>query len=318
MTRYARQLTVIGAEGQDRLSRARVLVIGAGGLAAPLLPYLAGAGVGNIRLVDPDAVETSNLHRQTLFRMSDLGRPKASAAAEALAGLNPNCRIEPMVARLDPANVADLAAGCDLVIDCADSFAASYTLSDFAFDAGLPLISASVIGRQGYAGGFCDGAPSLRAVFPDLPGRAGSCATEGVLGPVVGIVGALQAEMALACLAGLRPSPLGRIVSFDAACHRFGGFGFAGAAEPACRVPFVAASDLRDADLLVDLRTPDEGPPVRAEMLRCPPDRIGPDLPQPGPEGRTVLCCRSGLRGWAAAERLTTMREGKLALLATG
>ncbi len=317
MTRYARQTQVIGATGQARLAQARVLIIGAGGLAAPLLPQLVGAGVGQITLVDPDMVEASNLHRQTLFRADDLGRPKANAAAAALAGLNPDCRITAVTLRLDPANVADLSDGCDVILDCADSFAASYTLSDHAYAAGLPLISASVLGRAGYAGGFCGGAPSLRAVFPDLPMRAGSCASEGVLGTAVGVIGSLQADMALGLLAGLEPSPLGRIIRFDGVRHRFGSFGFAGAPEPVAQVPFVAATDLRPEDLLIDLREPDEGPPVRDAMVRVAPSQIGADLPHPDSGGRTVLCCRSGLRAWTAAARLAGTRD-RLALLATG
>ncbi|MBU3028931.1 HesA/MoeB/ThiF family protein [Paracoccus marinaquae] len=320
MSRYARQIAVqgMGAAGQARLAGAHLLVVGAGGLAAPALQYLAGAGIGRIRLVDPDCVEDSNLHRQTLFRLSDRGRPKAVAAAETLTALNPDCRIEPLRQRLDPGNVASLSAGVDLILDCADSFAASYVLSDHAQDHGLPLISASALGLQGYAGGFCGGAPSLRAVFPALPRAAGSCASEGVLGPVVGTLGCLQAQMALAHLAGLDPSPLGRIVSFDAARFRFGGFDFGGAPEPARRIPFIAAEALRPADLLIDLRAPEEGPPLRAEMLRLSVDEIGPDTPRPAPGGRAVMCCRSGLRAWAATERLAASWDGEMAMLAVG
>lgn len=317
MTRYARQMQVIGPDGQARLGRAQVLVVGAGGLAAPLLPQLVGAGVGRITLVDPDLVAESNLHRQTLFRAADLDRPKVSAAANALEGLNPDCRITAVRARLDPANVDDLSDGCDLILDCADSFAASYILSDHAYAAGVPLISASVLGRGGYAGGFCGGAPSLRAVFPDLPARAGSCASDGVLGTAVGVIASLQADMALGLLAGLEPSPLGRIVSYDGARHRFSGFGFADAPEPMTQVPFIAAADLDPDDLLIDLRSPDEGPPVRPAMLRVAPSDLGPDLPHPARDGRTVLCCRSGLRAWRAAAGLAGTR-GRLALLATG
>src|SRR5690606_37700132 len=114
------------------------------------LQYLVGAGVGRIRLVDPDAVERGNLHRQTLFREGDLGRAKATAAAETLAALNPACEVEAVRTRLDPGNAAGLAGGADLILDCADSFAVSYILSDLCRAASRPFISASVIGTDGY------------------------------------------------------------------------------------------------------------------------------------------------------------------------
>lgn len=314
MTRYLRQEAVLGAAAQARIRAAAVLVVGAGGLGAPVLQYLAGAGIGHIRLVDPDRVEESNLHRQTLFRLTDIGQPKAEAAARTLHGLNPDCRIEPVSAALDPANAGALTAGMDLVLDCADSFAVAYILSDLCHDAGLPLIHAAVTGTEGYAGGFCGGAPSLRAVFPDLPQQMGNCAQDGVLGPVVGVLGAVQAQMALAHLGGL-PSPLGRIVSYDGQAQRFGGFSFAGAPEPARAARFIAPAQLRPGDLIVDLRAEDEAP-LYPGAIRGSVATAASLCPAQGQ--RVALCCRSGLRALAAAERLAGIWPGEITLVALG
>ncbi|SDE36622.1 Molybdopterin or thiamine biosynthesis adenylyltransferase [Paracoccus isoporae] len=320
MSRYARQLAVPGMDQakQDRLRAGSVLIVGAGGLAAPVLQYLAAAGVGHLRLVDPDRVELSNLHRQTLFRRSDLGQPKAVAAARALEGLNEDCRIEPLIMSLSPGSIAALTRGVTLVLDCADSFAVSYMLSDHCLEAGLPFISASVVGTDGSAGGFCGGAPSLRAVFPDLPQRLGSCAEDGVLGPVVGVIGGFQAQMALAVLAGLTPSPLGRMLTYDGLAQRAGGFSFIGAAEPAWRPRFIDASAIAPRDFVVDLRAPSEGPIAHPDARRLTVDRFGPDGPRPAAGQRAVFCCRSGQRAWTAAERLSAVWDGEIALIALG
>ena len=165
---------------------------------------------------------------------------------------------------------------------------------------------------SGYALGCCGGAPSLRAVFPDLPLRGATCATAGVMGPVVGMIGALQAQMALAVLLGLEPSPLGRLVSMDAASWRMGGFRFDRAPEPDAPLPFIAASQIAPGDLLVDLRA--ESAPFRPDARHLPPERITRLDP---PEGaRVVLACRTGLRAHNAGRDLQSIWPGRIALLA--
>lgn len=316
MSRYLRQMVLpeVGVAGQERIAAAHVLVVGAGGLGAPALQYLVGAGIGRITLIDPDTVEEGNLHRQPLYGMEDLGQPKVRAAARALARLNPEVALAPMAARLTPVNAPQLVAAADLVLDCADSHAASYTLSDACLVAGRPLISASALGLSGYVGGFCGGAPSLRALFPDPPDSGQTCASAGVLGPVVGMLGCLQAQMTLEIVLGLVPSPLGRFTRYDGG--RLTQFRFDNAPEQAGPC-YIAREDIGPDDLVVDLRPEAEAPrKITPDALRRPDyGDVGP-LPRPGQ--RVVLTCRSGLRAWRAAAALARRWPGEITLLALG
>jgi len=318
--RYARQtvLPEVGREGQARLAAASVLVVGAGGLGCPVLQYLVGAGVGRLTIVDHDTVEETNLHRQPLYSMADIGRPKAETAAAVLKRFNPVVEVISAVARLTPQNASTLVAGGDLVIDAADSFAVSYILSDACHAVGKPLISASVIGMTGYAGAFCGGGPSYRAVFPDVSVDGGTCASVGVLGTAVAILGSLQAHLALHMLLGLQPSVLGRVVTFDARRLAFGGFGFAGSPEPDRYVPFISPDAVVASDLVVDLRGPDEAPEPFAGGRRLSVETVDSLLKQPSYPARIVLCCRSGQRALAAADRLRERGAVDLALVALG
>ncbi|SMR70850.1 Molybdopterin or thiamine biosynthesis adenylyltransferase [Aliiroseovarius halocynthiae] len=314
MSRYARQIILpeVGADRQTRLAQARVLVIGAGGLAAPCLPLLAGAGIGHLTIVDGDTVALSNLHRQTLFTEADCGLPKAQAAASRCRAINSVITIEALDCKLTPANAPDLVTHSDLVVDCADNYAVSYLLSDICISQDTPLISASALGLGGYVGGFCGGAPSLRAVFPDAPGNDASCETAGVLGPVVGIIGAMQAQMALNILLGLTPSPLGQLVQFDAQSLRSASFRFDKATEPDRPFRFVAASELTDTDLIIELRQ--DAPVLHPLARRISLEQLAQNLPTL--DTRLALCCATGLRAWRAAEEITQKWPGEIVLVA--
>lgn len=317
MLRYDRQMILpeIGTEGQERLQMAHVLIVGAGGLAATILPALAAGGIGQMRLIDGDIVSESNLHRQTLFNAGNIGLPKVDCAVRALHQLNPDVIVEPVNQWLDPQNVCRSLEGVDLVIDAADSFAVSYMLSDACRLASVPLISASVLGRQGYVGGFCGGGPCLRSVFPDLPERAQNCSAAGVMGPVVAMMGALQAQMAMSALLGLTPSPIGQMVNVDLVNWRFSSFRFDDARIDGAAIPFISRSELRDADCVIDLRSVTEAPlPVITAAIRLDGEAVKNWQPPRG--RRVVLCCRSGLRAWRAARIIAAQGHRDLALLA--
>ncbi len=319
--RYARQavLPEVAAAGQARLAAASVLVIGAGGLGCPVLQYLAGAGVGRLIVVDHDTVEETNLHRQPIYGMADIGKPKAVVARHRLSGFNPNIAIDAVVERLMPQNAARFVAEADVVVDAADSFAATYILSDACQQAGRPLVSASVIGLTGYLGAFCGSAPSYRAVFPDVSVDGGTCATVGVLGTAVAVLGSLQAHLVLHLLLGLRPTVLGKVITFDARTLAFGGFGFAGTPEPDAYIPFISPDEVAPDDLVVDLRSLEEAPQSPfAGACRLDVDHVETVATQLLKSRRIVLCCRSGQRSLAAADRLRARGLANLALVALG
>ena len=326
--RYARQmiLPVVGEAGQERLRCARVLVVGAGALGSPVLQYLTGAGVGQIELVDADAVALHNLHRQILYTESDVGQAKARVAARRLQALNSEVQFHVHTIALNPRNAADWVAQADVVIDCADSFAVTYTLSDECCRQNTPYISASVLGLSGYVGGFCSGAPSVRALFDAPPQSAASCSSSGVLAPVAGMVASLQAQMALAVVLDLQPSPLGQMVTMDGAQYQFRSFRFDDAPEPDSDIgfPFIALSDVSQQDYVIDLRAADEilneamelRPAAPCQVQRMSAQELRENgLPAIAKSARLVLCCTTGLRAWRVARSLSAQWQAPIVLL---
>jgi len=252
--------------------------------------------------------------------MSDLGALKVEAARGALAALNPAVRVETRAERLTPANAPALVAGADVTVDAADSFAATYALSDACQRAGRPLVSASVLGLTGYVGVFCGGGPSYRAVFPELPRQAGSCAASGVLGTAVGVMGTLQAHLTLAVLLELQPPVRGRLINIDFRTLHVGGFSFANAPEvAAAALPFIAPGEVAGSDLVIDLRALSEAPqspfPAALRIAVEALERGEHSLPR---APRVVLCCRTGVRAWRAARALQAQGYRNVALVALG
>lgn len=219
--RYNRQVLLpeLGEDGQRRLAASAVLVVGAGGLGAPALTYLAAAGVGRIGIVDFDTVEESNLHRQILFSTEDVGRDKTEAASARLQALNPLIDVVGYDQRFDAASALDLLDGYDLVLDGTDTFATRYLVNDASVLAGVPNVFASISRFDGQASVFgAPGGPCYRCLFPEPPpaGLIPNCAEGGVLGVLPGLLGTIQATEAIKWLAGMGDPLVGRLLLADA------------------------------------------------------------------------------------------------------
>jgi adenylyltransferase/sulfurtransferase len=222
--RYSRQLVLPewGAAAQLAVTEASVLVIGAGALGAPVALYLAGAGVGRIGILDDDAVELSNLHRQLLHFTPDVGVAKAESAAAKLRYLNPDIVIEPYQVHADAENAAALVEGQNLVVDCSDSFATRYAVNAACCAARVPLVEAGVLGVSGLVMSIKPGRTACyRCAFPVEPHDAPRCADAGVLGPAAGVIGSLQALEALKLLTGVAPPITDGFLQVDLATAEF-------------------------------------------------------------------------------------------------
>lgn len=233
LERYARHIVLadIGGPGQQKLRAARVLVVGAGGLGAPLLQYLAAAGVGAIGIVDDDHVSLSNLQRQVIHGTDDIGRAKTDSAADAIARINPHVLVERHAFRLTAENIAALLAQYDIVADGSDNFATRYLVSDAAFHAKIPLVTAAVgpmdasltTLRPFEPNAAGEPNPTYRCLFPEPPpaGTVPACSEAGVLGALTGIVGSMMALEVIREIVGFGEGLVGRLLLFDARALRF-------------------------------------------------------------------------------------------------
>jgi molybdopterin/thiamine biosynthesis adenylyltransferase/molybdopterin synthase catalytic subunit/rhodanese-related sulfurtransferase len=327
---YSRQMALreVGAAGQDKLRRTSVLVVGAGGLGVPVMQYLAGAGVGRLGVVDADRLEPSNLHRQTWYELADCGEFKATLAARRIAGLNPDVRVDPHVLRLDAGNADAIAAGYDLILDCTDNFATKFLLNDLALRLRRPVFFASVYQYEGQlqlVRGDDDSA-CLRCVWPNATrdGIVGNCSEAGVLGPVPGVFGSLQALEALKFLLGLEGLGPNEMLIFDLVtlsaqrlrarrapdcdAHRRGGRPAPGADDESLEVEFADLADaLRQGYTLVDVRDSRErelAPLPASPSLHLPMSTLLGEAHRLELAGHYLLVCATGRRSTAAADLL--------------
>lgn len=336
LRRYSRHLLIpeVGLAGQERLARARVLVVGAGGLGAPVLQYLAAAGVGRIGVADDDAIDETNLQRQVIFATADVGRTKATVAAERLLALNPQIAVDPIVVRVDARNARELVALYDVVVDATDSFASRYVINDACRLEGKPDVYGSIFRFDGQVSVFAPGGPCYRCLFSEPPpeGTVPTCAEGGVLGVLAGMVGTWQANEALKLLLGIGRTLAGRLIVIDALEGRVRDFGIESdpqcplhgahqsifeVAEPprAPAAPFaVAPLDARELDAFLDAhphaRVVDVREPHEAALGLAP---RGIEMPASQFEARMhelssaetyVVACRIGAKSRWAAQRL--------------
>ena len=233
LERYARHIVLreIGGPGQNKLKQSKVLVVGAGGLGAPVLLYLAAAGVGTIGIIDDDAVSLANLQRQVIFKTVDIGKRKADVAARAISDLNPNLNVSARCVRLDAGNALDLISRHDLIVDGSDNVETRYLVSDACYFAGKPLVTAAL--------GVFDGSlttiraheknasgkpnPTYRCLFPEPPppGAIPACAEAGILGALPGVLGSLMALEVIREIVGFGEGLVGRLLMVDARDMRF-------------------------------------------------------------------------------------------------
>jgi adenylyltransferase/sulfurtransferase len=330
---YSRQIALkdVGVEGQAKLHAARVLVVGAGGLGVPVLSYLAGAGVGTLGIVDGDVLEASNLHRQPLYALDDVGGPKAGLAAARLRALNPEISVRVHAERLDARNVVQILDAYDFAIDCSDNFATKFLLNDACVLARKPAIFASVYQYEGQLQVYRPDEDNacLRCLWPEATrdGLVGNCAEAGVLGPVPGVLGSLQAIEALKLILDLPGQLRGDLLILDLlslATHRIRAPRAVSCRSGICaRITSIAPATETPADLevsfgslakaahdgyaIIDIRDDKEvasAPVTGVEHAHIPMSSLLEDHHALDPERRYLLVCARGSRSRAMALEL--------------
>jgi adenylyltransferase/sulfurtransferase len=336
--RYSRHLALkeIGTEGQERLGRARVLIVGLGGLGSPAALYLAAAGVGTLGVLDCDRVELSNLQRQVLFDSASVGSEKAIAAQTRLRALNPAIEVIAHAVELNAANARALLSAYDIVMDGTDRLATRYLINDACVLLGKPLVSAAIYRFEGQAFTYVPGrGPCYRCAFPQPSSEAApSCAEAGVLGVLPGVLGAIQATEILKLIAGVGEPLIGRLLIYDALEMRFRDLRVRARSDcPVCgthpsitdlvtpqATPSAGASQVRrlaPGELqalldpqksetmlrIVDVREPDEFAAGHLSgAMNIPLGALPARLPELATPTTVVFVCRSGLRSARAAE----------------
>jgi len=220
LMRYSRQVLLpqLDVEGQDRLVNARVLVVGMGGLGTPVAMYLAGAGIGELIIADYDRVELSNLHRQVVHSTADIDRPKVESARDRMLAINPEVTVTTITRALDADTLLEWVQQVTVVVDACDNFATRFAVNEACVQAGVPLVSGAAIRMEGQLSVYDprdENSPCYRCLFSDESAEEETCSQTGVLGPVVGTIGSLQALETIKLIAGIGKPLVGRLLLFD-------------------------------------------------------------------------------------------------------
>lgn len=337
--RYARQILLneVGEAGQRKIERAKVLVLGAGGLGCPILTYLAAAGIGSLGIVDEDVVDESNLHRQVLYTMDDVGSFKVDAAVRRLRQLNPRTRIVEYRTRITASNALELISPYDVIVDGTDNFSAKYLANDACFRSRKPLVYASISQFEGQLSVFNHAGesgigPNYRDLFPGPPPPhfAPNCQEAGVLGVLPGILGCLQANEVLKLILGIGDCLVGKLLCIDALTMSFRTYELSKRADNPlyrgsphevalndiasaqfCGIEGVDVSEISPGTFLewragnrpfltLDVRNPDECTQSIDGSVCIPLSDLSSSLEQLKGAAKVVVYCQSGVRSRAA------------------
>ena len=329
LKRYNRHIILpeIGIEGQEKLRAASVLVIGAGGLGCPVLQYITAAGVGHIGIVDDDFVDESNLQRQILFNVNDVGKPKVVSAIEKLSLQNPNCNFTPYQTRLSAANALDIMDGYDIVVDGSDNFPTRYLVNDASVILNKPLVFGSVFKFEGQVAVFnFKGSATYRCMYPEPPSseEVPNCSEIGVLGVLPGIVGLLQANEVIKMITGVGEVLVNQLLRFDALSMNFETFSFSldpgnllikgfSNYEQFCGVTGkeITVEELKEKIRLkediqiIDVREPEEYAARNINALLIPLNDLAVRLDLIRKDVPVIVHCQSGARSKKAVDLLS-------------
>lgn len=331
---YSRHLLLqeIGIEGQQKLKQAKVLVIGAGGLGCPILQYLTAAGVGTIGIIDHDKVDQTNLQRQVLYTIDDIGKSKARTAAERLAKLNPFVYFKVFEERLDRENVLELFEQFDIIVDGSDNFPTRYLVNDACVLADKPLVFGSIFKFQGQVSVLnYQGGPTYRCLFPEppAPNEVPNCSDIGVLGVLSGIIGSFQANETIKLITGIGSLLKGKLLYFDALTLHQQVLSFKKNEsieitqleedyDVVCGISVgfelheITGDVLKeniDSYQILDVRTLAEYEQFHLEGLHIPIDQLHENLDKINRELPVVVCCQSGIRSKKAIEIISNQRS---------